>query len=150
MIVKFTGAQVGATATQYTAGDLIGVLLTLSNVDRAITATPFLTSVTVQDLTAQNAEIDIVFFDANPAATTFTDNAALDIADADLPKIIGFATIDATQYCAFADSSVGTSSPLGGIPFNAASGQSLYACLVARGTPTYGANELGIAFGFVS
>lgn len=145
MIIKLSGATVGANTDAYSAGDLVGGKLTLADVFLNGAKEPFLTSITVQDLTKQNAALDIVFFDADPAATTFTNNAALDIADADLPKVIGYAQV--VDYASFNDSSVGCVSGLAMAIRPTAS--TLYACIVSRGTPTYGANELSIAFGFV-
>ena len=148
MIIKLTGATVGANTDAYTAGDLIGGKLTLSSAYPSAAQEPYLHSITVQDLDSQAAELDFIFFDADPAATTFTNNAALDIADADLPKIIGFATLTASDYCAFADNSVGTVGNLGIVCKPA--GSTLYAAIVARGTPTYSASGLSVAFGFVA
>lgn len=148
MIIKVAGATVGVDASTYAAGDLVGSKLTLSNAYPVESKEPYLHSITVQDLDEQNAELDFVFFDSDPEDTTFTDDAELDIADADLPKIIGFATITASDYCAFADSSVGTVGNLGIACKPAVN--TLYCAIVSRGTPTYTANGLSVVFGFVS
>jgi hypothetical protein len=147
MIIKISGATVAANNTQYSSGDLLGVKLTLTNVWPTGATQPVLTHITVQDLTAQKSAMDVIFFDSDPAATTFTNNGALDIDDADLPKIIAKVTIAATDYVDFADSSVATVSGLALALFPAAS--TLYACLVARGTPTYATSELSLVFGFI-
>lgn len=147
MIIKVAGTTVAVNTDAYAPGDLVGSKLTLSNAYPVESKEPYLHSITVQDLTKQNAELDFVFFDADPAATTFTNNAALDIADADLPKIIGFATITASDYCNFADSSVGSVGNIG-IACKPAD-NTLYCAIVSRGTPTYAANELSVVFGFV-
>jgi hypothetical protein len=78
--------------------------------------------------------LDVVLFDSDPSATTFTDQAALDIADADLLKVIGVVSV--TTWYAFADNSVGQARNLA-IPVSSAG--SLYACLVSRATPTFAA-----------
>jgi hypothetical protein len=148
MIIKVAGATVAVDASTYAAGDLVGAKLTLSNAYPVESKEPFLHSITVQDLDKQNAELDFVFFDSDPSGTTFTDDAALDIADADLPKVIGFATLTASDYCDFADSSVGTVGNLG-IACKPAI-NTLYCAIVARGTPTYSANGLSVVFGFVA
>jgi hypothetical protein len=146
MIIKATGAAVGVTTTQYGSGDLMGNKFTMTNVNIANPAA-LLTFVTVQDLTKQDGALDVVIFDADPAGTTFTENSALDIADADLPKVIAVIKIAAADYADFNDNSVATKNALGGIPFNAAAGATLYGCLVSRDTKTYGANELSLVFG---
>lgn len=147
MIVKIAGSVVDAgSTTAYSAGDLVGTKLTLSDVWQVAHKEPILTNITVQDLAEQNAALTVLIFDANPSATSFTDNAELDIADADLPKVIAAIPIAATDYVGLKDSSVAT-------VFNVAvcvpnNGDDLYACIVTSGTPTYGAHDLSIAFGF--
>ncbi len=64
-----------------------------------------LNKVVVIDLAKQNANLNFIFFDSNPASTTFTENSALTIADADLDKITGIVTVEATDYEDFADNS---------------------------------------------
>lgn len=146
MIVKIAGATVGVNTDAYTAGDLVGGKLTLADVYPVGPQEPFLVSITVQDLTKQNAALDFVIFDSDPAATTFTNNAALDVADADLPKILGYVSL--TDYSSFNDNSVGSVTNIG--MSVKPTGSALYAAIVARGTPTYGANELSVTFGFLS
>lgn len=146
MIIKVAGATVGVNTDAYAAGDLLGGKLTLSGAFPTGPKEPYWINVTIQDLTKQNATIDVILFDSNPSATTFTNNAALDIADADLPKIIGFAQV--SDYTSFADNSVGIATGLS-IAAKPLAGADLYACLVSRGTPTYAANELSVSFGFV-
>src|SRR3989304_1929899 len=92
----------------YGAGDLIGTgKLTFpipKNSARAGEAW-VVENVVVSDLAAQSANMDLLLFDADPSATTFTDNAALDVADADLVKLVGFVMI--TSWAALADNSLG-------------------------------------------
>lgn len=146
MIIKIAGATVGVNTDAYTAGDLVGTKLTLPGVFEYGPMEPYLVSIAVQDLTKQNAALDFLFFDSDPTATTFTNNAAFDVADADLNKILGYASL--TDYTSFADSSVGSVGSLG-LAVRPA-GSALYAAIIARGTPTYGANELSVTFGFIS
>lgn len=120
----------------YASGDLIGGLLTFANAARVAAGSGTIQGVVIGDLAKQDSAIDIVFFNANPDGTTFTDQAALDIADADIPKIIGVMKVLASDYSDFNDNSVATKAPFG-LPFKLASGTSIYACLVCRGTPTY-------------
>jgi hypothetical protein len=124
-----------STSPAYTAGDLVGGKMTFANVIRAASESSILRQVIITDLAMQSAELDLILFDADPSGTTFTDNAAFDIADADLVKIIGILTLAAADYAAFVDSSAGIiTSQLGIVP---ASGTSLYGALVTRGTPTF-------------
>jgi hypothetical protein len=149
MIIKITCAAIGVTTTQYSSGDLMGAKFTLTNADPFGGDPPYLSFLTVQDLTAQSGAFDVIIFDADPAGTSFTENAAFDIADADLTKVIGIIKVAGADYAAFADSSAATVAPVGVISFNAAAGANLYGCCVSRDTKTYGANELSLVFGFI-
>jgi hypothetical protein len=121
------------TVTAYAAGDLIGGKLTLSNVVEKAGAALVVDSIWLTDLAKQSADIDVIFFNADPTGTTFTDNAAFDPADADIDKIIGFQQI--TSYAAFNDSSFGRGEAARPLPFISAE-TSIYAALVARAAYT--------------
>lgn len=142
LVVKLSGAQVGVDGNIYASGDLMGGKLTLSNAIRVAAGSGILQDIVVQDLTNQKAALDVVLFDSDPSTTTFTNNAALDVSDADLVRIIGHVSILASDYISFADNAVATKSGLA-MPVDVAAGRNLYACVVCRGTPTYTANELG-------
>jgi len=96
---------------------------------------------------AQNAAFDIIFFDSNPTATTFTDNSAIDIADADLPKVIGVVNVGAGDYDASADSSVATTLGQQIVLQNASGTNKVWIALISRGTPTYVADCISLSFG---
>lgn len=118
----------------YTAGDSIGGKISLANAVRAAGLGGTISSVVISDKGKQSAPIDVVFFIADPSNSTFTDNGALTINDTDLIQIIGVVPI--SSWSSFVDNSVGYSNGLG-IAFKIATGTTLYACLVNRGTPTY-------------
>lgn len=148
LIVKISGSSVGVDANQYAPGDLLGTKLTLSNALRVTGGSGFLQSITVQDLSNQKSALDVVIFDADPDTTTFTNNATLDVSDADAIRIIHTVSFLASDYISFADNAVATKSGLA-MPVAVAAGRDLYACLVCRGTPTYTAAELALMFGFI-
>lgn len=87
------------TGTAYAAGDVIGVINTLSNAVRISGGSGVIRSVTVSDKSGV-ADIAIAlrvwFFDSNPSGSTFTDNSALNIVDADITKVIGFVDLAGT------------------------------------------------------
>ena len=123
----------------YASGDLVGTKIELAeavdgDTNQSGTVGGLIQSVVVTDLGAQSADLDIVFFDADPSNTTFTDNAAFDVHDTDLLNIVGVAQI--TTWVALSDNSVGQALQLA-IPFVLDSGHSLFAAIVSRGTPTY-------------
>lgn len=135
-------AEVNVTPTieagAYATGDLITALMVLPNpyVSRLQCE---LDTIIIRDAAAQSAAMDIVFFDTEPAATTFTLNSALTIHATDQPFVAGHRSVVAGNYCAFATSSVGTV-PSIGLPIIKPIGvaQSLWAVAISRGSPTYG------------
>ena len=118
----------------FASGDAIGSLLTLERFRPSRTGV--VQSITISDLGKQDSAIDVVFFKSNPSATTFTNNATLDIADADITKICGVVSIAASDYADFNDNSVATKLNAG-LVIQLSGSDTLYAALVSRGTPTY-------------
>ena len=149
-IIKITGAQLGVSGAAYATGDVLGDLSPIKiEPIRDVNGTGVLHSIIVQDLSAQSGAIDIVIFDSNPTATTFTDNAPLDIADADLPKVIGVISITASDYDSFADSVVATVRNIGLPVKSIATTPNLWICPVSRDSKTYVADELSLAIGIL-
>jgi len=140
----FSAALTLSTAP-YSAGDLLGTLLTCA-ASRVAGQGFVIFDATVTDLGKQNQPLDIVFFDGAPSATTFTDNGALDVADADLPKVRGYVNLGTANYCDFSDNSVASDRVDRAV--NPASG-TLWYCAVTRGTPTYGTADLTISLGLL-
>ena len=149
-LVKITGAQLGVSGAAYATGDVLGDLSPIQiEVVRGKNGTAILHSLIIQDLSKQSVAIDMVIFDSNPTATTFTDNSALDIADADLPKVIGVVSVLTGEYAAFNDSSVATKSGISLPIQNIASSTFVWVCFVSRGAPTYVADELSVVIGLL-
>lgn len=147
MTTKIAQSQESATlevdvtveAAAYAAGDLIGGKL-------SITVPPWaagggagflIQSVAVVDQAKQSAALDVLFFNEDPSATTFTENAPLDVADGDMGKIVGFASL--SVYTALNDNSFGLIGNLALPCVLAAGGSTLYAAIVSRGAPTFAA-----------
>jgi hypothetical protein len=141
---RFAGTPTLSTAV-YASGDLLGTLLT-APAARVAGQGFVVLDVCVTDLGKQNQPVDVVFFDAAPSSTTFTDNSALDVADADLPKARGFVSLGTAKYCSFNDNSM--ASDRVDRALNPASG-TLWYCLVARGTPTYGTGDVTVSLGIL-
>ncbi len=147
-VIKVSGATVGATATTYASGDLVGNKLTLSDVvrdDDQPNNTAACVAIAVQDLDKQDVALDVIFFDSDPDGTTFTDDSALDVADADLPKILGHIPVLASDYVDFNDSSIATVDSRT-VLLEPASGRDIYAAIVSGGAPTYTADGLSLVF----
>ena len=137
------------TAGAYHANDVVGGIQTLTSALRVSGGTAILQNVTVRDLAAQNAVLQIFFFNANPGTGTYTDNAALDLDDTDSGLFIGKVTINAADYISLADNSVATITNCG-LALKATTGTSLYAIIRTTGTPTYAStSDLKITFGLL-
>ncbi len=123
----------------YASGDLIGEKLTISNPLGGSGGKGRLLSIVLADRAKNSAAIDLILFDANPSATTFTDNGPLTIVDADLSRICGVIPIVANDYAEFVDNTVFCLYNINlGIALRGST-KDLYACLVSRGTPTFAA-----------
>lgn len=120
----------------YAAGDNVGGLITLTNaLDVGYKTGSMLTAI-ISDKDKQAADFDVIIFDANPTASTFTNNVAQTIADADLSKIA--AVIQVTTSVNFVDNEIvyNALSPIKSIKTTDASG-TLYCAVIVRTTPTF-------------
>lgn len=135
-----TFTQVAAPATtvaNYAAGNSIGGKITLANMARVSAAIGSggtggrIQSVLLTYVSALSAiNNDVVFFKADPTASTCTNNAAFVLAAADMDKVVGVARVIDTVPG-------GTGASVAqihdaGIRYAIASGTTLYACVVAR------------------
>lgn len=146
--VRYSTASPTADTNIYATGEVIGGKLTFSNAMADTTGTGFLVSVRIIDQSAQASDLDLVIFSSNPTSTTFTDQAALDIADADLSKVIGVVNFGSSSRFAFADNGIkfvaNQTIPIVSLTNNT----TLYGVLVSRGTPTFaGATDLSVTLG---
>ena len=152
MIVAEATPTVDTSA--YATGDCIDGKLEFTVATRgdplqALGGSGIIESVVVTDRAKQDVALDLVLFDSDPASTTFTDNAALDIDDADLPNIVAVVNLLAADYDDFADNSVVQQTELA-IPFVLDAGTTLFGVLVARGAPTYVAStDLHVKIGIL-
>lgn len=87
-IVKTTPT---VTAGAYTAGDCFGAKQTIAAAARVSGGGGTIRAVSMFDEGANilASDIEVIFFDSDPSGSTFSDNAALAIVDADGPKIMG-------------------------------------------------------------
>lgn len=128
------------TASAYTAGNVVGGVLSFSNAVRtqnAINSGRLQNVLVTSKSTQALVEMDLYLFNANPTGSTFTDKAAPAIAAADIPKLIAKVALMSV------DANLGANytswQALGiGLVFQLGSGNTtLYAVLVTRGTPTF-------------
>lgn len=117
--------------TNYTAGDAIGGIQTLTNAVRVSGGTALLNSVLLIDKSNQKQAITILFFESNPAAATTADNSPF-AWSTDIAKYIGKVDILAADYTT--TDSIGTAM-VGGLArlFKASGSANLYAVALATG-----------------
>ncbi len=85
----FDVAVVPATAAgAYSAGDIMGALLEFAGVAQFAGQAVMITGVQVASKVAVNPALTLILFNADPSATTKTDNAAYSLNAADVFKVI--------------------------------------------------------------
>jgi len=144
--LAIAGGTINVNDTQYTAGDAQGDLVQLLAGWTALNSAT-LKSLIVLDSSAQAAAFDVIFFDSNPSASAFSDNASAGIAAGDLAKVLGIVEVEAADYVAISNLAVGnvsiaTIKP--DLPILPAAGGTIYMACISRGTPTYTADSLAI------
>lgn len=145
----------------YSTGDLIGGKLTFTFVGghtadgataarptRLVNFTGIIQSVSITDKAGVLTDIDVVIFNADPSGTTFTENAVLNIVDADLTKIIGVASV--TDWVSFSTNAQGDAVNLGFAFDTKATGNVLFGAMIARGAANLtGTTDLTINVGIL-
>lgn len=125
------------TAGAYSAYDSIGGLLTFPDVIRSSVGSGVVTSAIIYDLASNTVAYELALFTANPSATTFTDNSAIDLADADLSKQFAEIEFATTNRFAYADNSTSLkAAEYWPLQFSSTS-RTVYGALRSTGTPTY-------------
>lgn len=136
-----------STSPAYTAGDAIGGKITLANAVRLAGGKSLLESLMVLDRSNQKPTFDVLFFDADPAAATITDNSGFVFSTDDL-KCVGRVNVTTGDFVTLNGKATASFGALNRI-MQAASGTSLYAAAVATTTPTFVATtDVQLIFGF--
>ena len=130
-IVTLTPTVTASATPDYSAGDNLGGLLTLSDATPPDRLWGEIVGVVITSDVAFTSPFDVVFFNANPTGSTFTDNAAQDIVLADQGKVVGVA--HCSDVTALSGCSIHQTSNIV-LPFRLAPGATLYAAIVIRGT----------------
>jgi hypothetical protein len=117
------------STSAYATGNVIGSKLTFANAVRVAAGAGFIQSASLYSKSVQTAAIDLLIFSADPAASTFTDKAALAINPADRDKLRG--VIHLTDWSALGTESIGQNLSAA-LSFKLATGTSLYGVMVSR------------------
>lgn len=137
----------------YASGDQLGSLVELSNAMDDSSGTGTIVSVSVHDKASQSATLQVLFFNDKPVVTS-SDNAALNISDAEMAsKFLGLVSVTNSNYVALSASSLVTAANQQ-ILINSVksadnpNGTSIWAILRSGGTPTYtSASDLVLRIG---
>jgi hypothetical protein len=81
----------------------------------------------------------VLFFKQDPASSTFTEGGAINVADADLAKLIGVSKL--TVHTNFASGSISQPAAKPEMHFVVPTGTSIWAVIVARGSINLGATD---------
>ncbi len=135
--VRIKAAPVMSGAT-YSVGQLIGTKLVLSGATR-IVGLGIIESVVLSDKANAKGAVNVVFFEANPVSSTFSDHTTLAVNNTDLVNIVGAVQIATTDYVGFSANAVATKNGLG-LEFNSAD-TNLYAAIISNGTNIYASSS---------
>lgn len=125
-----------SAASAYVAGQCVGGLLTLA-CQRANNASALLEHLVVSDHAAQNAALDIFFFNSIPAGT-FTNHAAFPVlTQADNNLVIGVVSFLTTDYKTIASAGYATKSGINIMLASTGGNANIYVAISTSGTPTY-------------
>lgn len=132
--VALIAPTVTCEAAAYATGDLCGGKLTLTSLARIAAGSGLITGARITSKSLQTCFFDVILFNADPSGSTFTENGAFDVADADLSKVIG--TLHLNDVTGLSAASI---HEMIGIPksFVLPSGTTGYAAIVIRGAPTF-------------
>lgn len=128
-----------SASPDYSSGDVIGALLTFRPVVLANGHDATIQAVTVQCKVVNTAAMDLILFNDNPSASTFTDNSAPTIDVTDMAKVIGVVNITKWTSLGSNSQSIGEANSLT-FPVELAT-TALYGVLIARGTVNLGSTS---------
>jgi hypothetical protein len=136
------------TAGAYSAGDVIGGELALTNAMRVTSGTGVLHSLVLFDADNEGAAMEVMLFDSNPSGT-YTDNGAPTWNAADEAKFLGKVSIGTGDYITVNAVKLLCKTNIG-LAVAANGATDLYAVVVVTATPTYGTTtDLTFRFGFL-
>jgi hypothetical protein len=121
--------------TTHAAGDVVGAKISLSGAARSNSSSGLIQNVMVDVTDNVTATYDVLFFDADPSGSTFTDDAAVSVVAADLPKCC--AVVHCDDVVDVGTRKVAQATNVG-LPFKiVASDTTLFAVIVARSSAAY-------------
>lgn len=108
-----TGQLTVLTAAYGTSGEVVGGLITFPNAVRTAGDRAIVQSVILSDRDRLNQAFNLILFDSNPSATTFSEGLGLTLNDADLRRVAGHVAITSSDYLSLLDNSFATKTNVG-------------------------------------
>jgi hypothetical protein len=118
-----------SASPDYSAADAVGGIQTLTSAARVSGGKVVLESLTLIDKANQKKALTVLFFSANPAAATVTDNAAF-VFSTDVAKLVGKVNIAAADYETVDSIGIACLKAIG-LEMKAVGSANLYAVIVA-------------------
>lgn len=140
MVRKVISVTPVVSTSAYGAADQVGGIQTLTGACEIVGKPGVIESIVILDKAKQKAAMTIFFFNSLPTVAS-SDNAALDITDAEMAKAIGHVAIAAADYQDVANSSLACKIVSPGLPIPATGSPSIYAVMMTTGTPTLGSTS---------
>lgn len=136
-----------SASPDYTAGDTVGGIQTLTGMARFSGGTAELVSLAIVDKANQKPEFTILFFSSNPAVATTTDNAAF-AWSTDISKYIGKIAIATADYETIDSQAIACKRDLN-LLLKSSGSANLFAVAVAVGAPNLAStSDLIFVYGF--
>ena len=144
-----TATPTVTASSAYTAGNLVGGLMTFTNCFATGLTSGVLQSIVIRARSVQSATFKLYIFSQQPTNTTWTDKTAPNINVLDLPFLIDI-FLFAAPDSGLGTMTIYTQDGLGKSIANTANGQNLWGLLVTTGTPTFAsASDISVTLGLL-
>ena len=144
---KATVVAVTPTVTAssaYSSGNVVGGVMTFSNIFRTGGGSGVLASCLVVDRSNSKPALTILLYSKNPSNGTYTDNSAFVFDSTDAVNLVRTVTVASTDWVTLGAYAVADVGAIGKVVYNGESQaasvlKNLYAVAVTTGTPTFNA-----------
>jgi hypothetical protein len=144
-----TATPTVTSASAYTAGNLVGGLMTFTNCFASGLTSGVLQSVVIKSKSVQTTTFKLYIFSQQPTNTVWTDKTAPNINALDLPFLIDI-FLFAAPDSGLGTMTIYTQDGLGKSIANTANGQNLWGLLVTTGTPTFSStSDVSVTLGIL-
>lgn len=96
--VTFRPTITTSASLDYSSGDVISGIITLTNAASDVGRQALLMSVAMKDDSNQGPALSLIFFRATPSGGTYTDNSQLVWGSGDLANVVGYVRIGTSDW----------------------------------------------------